>query len=112
MKKIKGICIITKDVPKLRDFYQDALQIHGEGDEAFFTFITDTVQLSICDEKIMEQMAPNSMVGTGNGGYTLEVEVDDVDEEYHCLLDIHAPIVKPPTTQPWGLRSVWLRPGW
>ena len=109
MKRIKGICIITKDVPGLCDFYQDVLQVHGEGDETFSTFVTEGVQLSICDEQIMEQMAPKSMAGAGHGCYTLEVEVDDVDEEYHRLLGIHAPIVKPPTTQPWGLRSVWFR---
>ncbi|MGC9394020.1 MAG: VOC family protein [Anaerolineae bacterium] len=39
----------------------------------------------------------------------LEFEVEDGDEEYVRLLALNVPIVKPPTTQPWGLRSVWFR---
>jgi catechol 2,3-dioxygenase-like lactoylglutathione lyase family enzyme len=109
MKTIKGICIITKDVPRLHDFYQNALQVNGDGDETFSTIKTDGVQLSICHETIMEQMAPNSMAGAGHGCYTLEIEVDDVDREYQRLTIAHFLIVKPPTTQPWGLRSVWFR---
>jgi uncharacterized glyoxalase superfamily protein PhnB len=57
----------------------------------------------------MERMAPHSLVGAGHGGYTLEIEVENVDVEYQRLLELHAQIVKPPTTQPWGLRSVWFR---
>ena len=55
----------------------------------------------------MEELAPGCMQGAGHGSYTLECQVDDVDREYARLLEIGAPIVKPPTTQPWGWRSVW-----
>ncbi len=109
VKRIKGICIITQDVSRLRDFYREVLQTNSEGDEVFSTFTTEGVQLSLCNERIMEQMAPGSMAGAGRGCYTLEIEVDDVDREYQRLTNIHIPIVKPPTTQPWGLRSVWIR---
>jgi uncharacterized glyoxalase superfamily protein PhnB len=81
----------------------------AEGDNAFVTFSAAGAQLSICDETIMEEMAPGSLTGAYLGHFTLEVEVDDVDREYQRLTDIHAPIVKPPTTQPWGIRSVWFR---
>jgi catechol 2,3-dioxygenase-like lactoylglutathione lyase family enzyme len=109
MKTIKGICLITKDVPRLWDFYQDVLQAKAEGDDAFVTFTAAGAQLSICDEKIMEEMSPGSLTRAGLGHFTLEVEVEDVDREYQHLTDIHAPIVKLPTTQPWGVRSVWFR---
>lgn len=109
MKTIKGICLVTKDVPRLRDFYQDILGYQVEGDETFVTFTAAGAQLSICDEKIMEGMAPGKLAATGSGHFTLEIEVEDVDKEYQRLIDIHAPIVKPPTTQPWGIRSVWFR---
>ena len=109
MKTIKGICIITQDVPGLRNFYRDVLQTNADGDELFSTIMAAGAQLSICNEKIMEQMAPNSTKGAGRGGYTLEIEVEDVDAEYQRLINLHIPIVKLPTTQPWGLRSVWFR---
>jgi uncharacterized glyoxalase superfamily protein PhnB len=54
-------------------------------------------------------MAPGSLTGTCPGRYTLEIQVDDVDIEYQRLLEIKASILKAPTTQPWGLRSVWCR---
>ena len=107
--RIRGICLITQDVPRLRDFYRDVLQTYSDGYENFTAFIFEGTQLSLCNEQIMEQMSPNSMVGAGCGSYTLEIEVDDVDMEYQRLTNLHIPIVKPPTTQPWGLRSVWFR---
>jgi catechol 2,3-dioxygenase-like lactoylglutathione lyase family enzyme len=109
MNRITGICIITRDVPRLRDFYCTVLQAHAEGDDTFSTILAKGAELSLCHERIMEQMAPHSLAGAGRGSYTLEVEVEDVDSEYQRLTANHIPIVKPPTTQPWGRRSVWLR---
>jgi predicted enzyme related to lactoylglutathione lyase len=109
MKTIKGICIITKDVPGLRTFYNQILQADFDGDGTFSTFTSVGAQLSICDEKIMEEMAPGSLIVTCPGRYTLEIKVDDVDIEYQRLLEIKTLILKAPTTQPWGLRSVWCR---
>ena len=57
----------------------------------------------------MELMAPHSMQGAGRGGCALEFEVEDVDQEYRRLTGLNVAIVKPPTTQPWELRSVWFR---
>jgi catechol 2,3-dioxygenase-like lactoylglutathione lyase family enzyme len=109
MKSITGICIITPDVARLRDFYCALLQTSAEGDDVFATLALGGAQLSLCGEQVVEQMAPQSMAGAGRGSWALEIEVDDVDQEYERLAEIGAPIVKPPTTQPWGVRSVWFR---
>lgn len=109
MKQFNGICIITRDVQKLRSFYRDVLQVEPEGDDVFTTFSTAAATLSLFNEQGMEQMAPNSMQGAGHGGYTLEFEVEDVDREYQRLTELNIDIVKPPTTQSWGRRSVWFR---
>ena len=109
MRRFVGICIITRDVPRLRDFYREALQVEPEGEDVFAAFSTEGCQLSLFHEEGMEQMAPGSMVGAGRGACTLDFEVEDVDEEYGRLVAMGIPIVKPPTTQPWGLRSVWFR---
>jgi uncharacterized glyoxalase superfamily protein PhnB len=57
----------------------------------------------------MEQLAPGSMTGAGSGNFTVEVEVDNVNTCCQRLLAQGVSIVKPPTTQPWGRRSVWVR---
>jgi catechol 2,3-dioxygenase-like lactoylglutathione lyase family enzyme len=109
MSRFNGICIITQDVRRLRDFYRDVLQAEAEGDDVFIAFSTEGGELSLFTEQGMEQMAPGSMKAAGHGSYTLEFEVEDVDREYERLAKMNIPIVKPPTTQPWGRRSVWFR---
>jgi catechol 2,3-dioxygenase-like lactoylglutathione lyase family enzyme len=104
-----GICIITRDVRGLHDFYRDVLQAEAEGEGDFVAFSTRGAKLSLYTEEGMEQMAPGSTEAAGRGGCVLEFEVEDVDSEYERLKRMNVPIVKPPTTQPWGLRSVWFR---
>ena len=109
MRRFNGICMITRDVQAMRDFYHQVLQARSEGDDVFTAFSTEGAQLTLFHEKGMEQMAPGSMGGRGHGSYALEFEVEDVDREHERLVELGVPIVKPPTTQPWGLRSVWFR---
>ena len=108
-RQFRSACLITQNVPKLRDFYQDVLQVEAEGNANFVAFEPVGVPLTLFHTEGMEQMAPGSMQGAGVGNVVLEFEVEDVDAEYARLLEMHIPIVKPPTTQPWGLRSVWFR---
>lgn len=108
-RKFRSICLITQDVPKLRDFYQNVLQVRPETSDTFVAFEPVGVPLTLFHTEGMEQMAPGSMQGAGIGNVVLEFEVEDVDVEYVRLLEMGVRIVKPPTTQPWGLRSVWFR---
>ena len=109
MISFNSVCLITRDLPGLRDFYRRVLQVAPEGDETFAVFGTAGAQLTVFIAQGMEQMAPGSTAGAGRGGSVLEFEVEDVDQEHARLLALGVPIVKPPTTQPWGLRSVWFR---
>ena len=104
-----GVCLITQDVAALRDFYAAVLQLEAVGDNTFAAFVTGGASLSIYSMQGTAQMAPGCMRGTGRGRFTLEFEVDDVDQEYERLTAMHVPIVKPPATYPWGRRSVWFR---
>ena len=54
-------------------------------------------------------MAPSLMNDSSAGNFFLEFEVEDVDKEYKRLKVLDAEVIKPPTTQTWGLRSVWFR---
>jgi catechol 2,3-dioxygenase-like lactoylglutathione lyase family enzyme len=109
MKQLKGICLVTPDVAKLRQFYRAVLQMEAEGDDTFTAFHVSGITFSLFNEQEMERMAPNSMAGAGRGGTVIEFQVQDVDREYERLAQMNVQIAKPPTTQPWGLRSVWFR---
>ena len=108
-RKFRSICLITQDVSRLRDFYQKVFQVQTEASDTFAAFEPVGVPLTLFHMEGMEQMAPGSMQGAGAGNAVLEFEVEDVDQEYERLLGMNISIVKPPTTQPWGLRSVWFR---
>lgn len=107
--RVNGICIVTDDVARMRSFYGAALRAEAEGDDTFTAFRTEGAALSLFSTAGMERMAPGSTAGSGVGRYTIEIEVEDVDDELDRLADLGCPVVKPPTTQPWGRRSVWVR---
>jgi predicted enzyme related to lactoylglutathione lyase len=104
-----GICLITGDVLRLRIFYEQVLQIRGEGDETHVELAVEGAQFAIFSSLGMEGMAPNSMQGAGTGSFTLEFQVEDIDRETARLISLHVPMVKPPITYPWGRRSAWFR---
>ncbi|MGE5632569.1 MAG: VOC family protein [Caulobacteraceae bacterium] len=107
--RFNGICLVTNNVDKLRKFYEDILCAESKGDEDFSLLTVCGAKLSIFSEEGMEFMAPGCMKGSGSGRYTIEFEVEDVDMEYERLKTKNIQIVKPPTTQTWGRRSVWFR---
>lgn len=109
MKRLKSVCLITPNVPELSDFYQQVLQVIPEGDASFVTFPLADANLSIFSAQALEEMVPGLMDDSGSGNCFLEFEVEDVDQEYQRLKGLNVEVIKPPTTQPWGIRSVWFR---
>jgi catechol 2,3-dioxygenase-like lactoylglutathione lyase family enzyme len=107
--RFTGTCLISVDVASLAAFYAGVLGAGVRGDDTFATVATPGANLSVYSAAGMEQMAPGSMTGAGSGNFTLEFEVGDVDACHERVLAHGLPILKPPTTQPWGRRSVWLR---
>ena len=107
--RFNGICIVTKDVPRLCAFYRQILKLEPEEGNVFEIIPTEGAVLSIFSSEHMEDMAPRCLKGAGYGSYTIEFEVKDVDQEFERLQAMNVEIVKPPTTQPWGRRSVWFR---
>lgn len=109
MKKFTGLCLITRDVPRLSKFYQELLDVEMQGDQDHVELFTQGAGLVIFAESGMEQMAPHSMQEAGRGSFTIEFQVEDVDQEFKRLQDKGVPILKPPVTYPWGRRSAWFR---
>lgn len=108
-RRLSGVCLITEDVRRLGEFYRAVLDQDGEVDDVYSSFNIDGVVLSMYSVAGVEAMAPGSTVSVGASRTVVEFEVGDVDAEYARLVALGVPIVKPPTTQPWGIRSVWFR---
>lgn len=104
-----GICLITKNVATLAEFYSQVLGVEAEGDDEHAELKTKGAGISIFSVEGMEKMAPNSMQGAGYGSYTIAFKVDDVDLEYERLKKLNVDFIKLPTTHPWGSRSLWFR---
>lgn len=107
--RFNGISILTDDFEGMTKFYKEVLQAEVKGNEVIAAFKVRGAKFSICSTSVMRSMAPGSMQGAGNGSYTIEMEVEDVDQEYERLKALNVTIVKEPSTQTWGRRSVWIR---
>ena len=103
-------CLITNDVKQLTDFYQRVLQVrpHASG-ESYVEFPTDAGTLAIFGAEAQEEYIPGSAQAGQNRSAILEFNVANVDLEYSRLQGIVKVWVKPPTTQPWGTRSIYFR---
>ncbi len=107
--RFNGICIVSDNVPRLCAFYRAILKLEPEEANIFEIIPTEGAELSVYSSERTEKAAPGCLEGSGNGRYTIEFEVEDVDREFTRLTAMNVEIVKPPTTQPWGRRSVWFR---
>ncbi len=106
--KFAGVCLVAENIKSLAAFYHALLNDEGywEGDDHVDFPGTG---LAIFSVRGMEDMAPGSAKGTGNGRAILSFDVPEVDVLAYRLLDLGAEIVKLPQTHPWGLRSVWVK---
>ena len=107
--RFNGISILTDDFEGMKKFYTDVLQAEVKENGVTAAFKVRGAKFSICSMSVMRSMAPGSMLGAGNGSYTIEMEVEDVDQEYERMKALNVTIVKEPSTQTWGRRSVWIR---
>lgn len=107
--KFVGICLITKNVPALAEFYTKVLGVKAEGDNVHTELKTEGANIAIFSVEGMESMAPRSMQGAGYGSFTIGFEVKNVDAEFERLKSLNVEFVMLPTTHPWGCRSFWFR---
>jgi uncharacterized glyoxalase superfamily protein PhnB len=107
--KFTGICLITNNVAVLRDFYKEVLRVDADGDDTFTQILIDGRVFNIHSNVGMEKMSAGSTDNIGYGSCVIEFEVANVDYEYEYLKSRNVVIAKQPTTQPWGIRSVWFK---
>ena len=109
MAKLTHCVLVTDDVKRLCDFYDEVLQMDVKGGDTYEEFHTDGGILAICNVDLSNRMAPDTFAIGSNRSHMVQFEVEDVDKEYARLDELGVDWVKPPTTQPWGSRSIWFR---
>ena len=106
------VCIITKKLETLRDFYQEVLQVKPRVyQEDYLEFPLEGAILSLYKQESLDQNVPGAMQAGANCSVMLEFQVADVDREYARLKKSQLPLdwVMAPATFPWGNRSIYFR---
>jgi catechol 2,3-dioxygenase-like lactoylglutathione lyase family enzyme len=103
-------CLITRNVPRLVGFYRQVLGIDPRTvSDSYAEFSTGVGVLAIFSADAQEKYIPHSAEPASNKSAILQFRVADPDQEYSRLQPIVKTWVKPPTTQPWGTRSIYFR---
>jgi len=107
---LQSTCLISADVRRLVEFYEPILnrKAHWSGED-YAEFPTGAGVLAVFSAAAQEKYIPGSAEPAANRSVILEFKVADVDAEYQRLEPLVKTWVKPPTTQPWGTRSIYLR---
>jgi catechol 2,3-dioxygenase-like lactoylglutathione lyase family enzyme len=107
---LMNTCLITTNVGQLVSFYESVLGIKAQrSGDRYAEFHTGVGVLAIFSAEAQEKYIPGSADAASNRSAILEFKVDDVDYEYVRLQPLVKIWVRPPTTQPWGTRSVYFR---
>jgi catechol 2,3-dioxygenase-like lactoylglutathione lyase family enzyme len=110
LPRLVNTCLITNDVKRLEEFYEPVLVLKAKrSGEDYAEFATGVGVLAIFSAKAQEKYIPGSSEAATNKSVILEFSVADVDQEYRRLQSLVKTWVKPPTTQPWGTRSIYFR---
>lgn len=108
--QLANTCLITENLDQMVQFYESILELKAErsGDD-YVEFHTGAPVLAIFLASAQEKYIPGSAEAAKNKSVILEFRVADVDKEYARLQSLVKTWVKPPTTQPWGDRSIYFR---
>ncbi|ULO05175.1 VOC family protein [Paenibacillus sp. 19GGS1-52] len=108
--KFTDVCLITENVLVLTNFYEAILQTKAEGNDIHAEIETIGTGLAIYSKKAAEtDMGFDFSKHWGTGNFTLGFNVHDVDVEYERLIITGIEFLTPPTTYPWGARSMHFR---
>ena len=108
--KLVNTCLITDNVDRLVDFYESILVLKAQrSGKDYAEFQTGVGVLAIFSASAQEKYIPGSAKAARDQTAILEFSVTSVDKEYARLQGLVKTWVKPPTTQPWGTRSIYFR---
>jgi catechol 2,3-dioxygenase-like lactoylglutathione lyase family enzyme len=108
--RLMNTCLITSNVDRLVKFYEPVLGLKAtRPSDDYAEFPTGVGVLAIFSASAQEKYIPGVSEAAKNKSLVLEFKVADVDQEYERLQNLVSVWVKPPSTQPWGTRSVYFR---
>ena len=103
-------CLITPNVNRLVNFYESVLGMRAQrSGEQYAEFHTGVGVLAIFSAEAQEKYIPGSADAAKNRSAILEFKVANVDHEFERLQPLVKIWIKKPTTQPWGMRSIYFR---
>ncbi|HTJ58225.1 MAG TPA: VOC family protein [Devosiaceae bacterium] len=102
--------IITDDIKRLVRFYEEVIGLSPKWyTEDFAELAMPSCTLAIGSKRTMDLFGAGAARPADNHSVIIEFRVDDVDEEFERLEKAIGEFVQPPTTQPWGNRSLLFR---
>jgi catechol 2,3-dioxygenase-like lactoylglutathione lyase family enzyme len=107
--KFVSVRIITNDLERLVDFYErvtGAAAVKYTPD--FVELVTPAATLALASTRTLQFFSGEIARPADNHTAILEFIVDDVDADYRRL-EGTIDLVQPPTTMPWGNRSLLFR---
>jgi catechol 2,3-dioxygenase-like lactoylglutathione lyase family enzyme len=106
-------CVLTRDIERLAPFYREVLQLEPRSRGAYIEFPTHPGIFSRWSFTEYEQFVGiTTAVFPETGSVMLEFQVENVDSEYARLrgtAHLAIEFVLPPTSLPWGNRSIYFR---
>ena len=104
-----SVRLITDDVDRLTAFYERLTGVVADRPSPDFAEVrTPQGTLAIGSTRTVPLFGPGSAVPASNRTAIVEFRVDDVDA-VHAGLGDAVEVVTPPTTMPWGNRSLLVR---
>lgn len=106
-----SVCFITDDVPRLARFYERLLAVKADINDTHVEIRLDGGSLILYAKAAAEKdMGFDFSRFDGTGRAKISFFVADVDAEYERLKALRdLDIMTPPTTYPWGARSMHVR---
>ncbi|WP_042263014.1 VOC family protein [Paraburkholderia heleia] len=104
-----SVRIITDDIKRLVQFYEDIGLNAIWYTEEFAELSTSTATLAIGSKRTMDLFGSGAAIPASNRSLILEFHVPDVDEVYSRLGGWLKDVVQAPATLPWGNRSLLFR---
>jgi predicted enzyme related to lactoylglutathione lyase len=104
--------MVTDDVERLAAFYAALVKVTVPMNEYYVEVPTASMSIGFSKCRFTEERHQgqcSSSLGARSGEVILDFMVDDADAEHERIDRLRVEWVLPPTTQPWGARSMLFR---
>lgn len=111
--QLASVRVVTDDLPRLVPFYEAVTGATARWlTDDFAELVTPSATFALCHPRRLAFLGANTPRAAANDSAIVEFLVGDADELFARLqaeLGDDLVVVQPPTTMPWGNRSVMLR---